>query len=70
MNHLGTALLYLGRLCRSFPTKMDRQKIDFDSFVVLHMYRTLCINYVDVLFNISALLIAYLVPVLTELTKA
>ena len=71
MNQLGTVLLYLRRLCRSIRLSLsnrtpgiERQKIDFDSYVELlelHMCRTQCINYVNVFFNIIALLIGYLV---------
>ena len=42
LNQLGSADLYLGRPAVLFgrACRIERQKIDFDSYVDLHMYRT------------------------------
>ena len=47
--------LYLGRSC--WASRIERQKFDIDSDVEPYMCRTLCINYVNVFLNITALVI-------------
>ena len=48
MNQLGSTDLYLGRPTVLFDcaSRIERPKIDFDSYVELYMCRTKCIHYV------------------------
>ena len=77
MNQLGMALLYLGQLCRSIRlslsnrTAKDRLRFIRRTSNVQNLMHKLC--FFHVFFNITALLIGYLVvfaPVPTELTEA
>ena len=47
MNQLGLTVFYLGRsaLLFDWACPIERQKIDFDSYVDLYMCRTKCIHY-------------------------